>query len=388
MSLRGRFVFVGLFAISGAALCACSSDKEADTVGGNGAATAGTSGSQSPVATGGSQTTGVGGASAGGTQKTNTGGKSAGGSGGKAGGKAGANAGTGGQGGSGGVAGSTGAKPDAGASGGVRPVATSLSLPTTMDEFHDVAPYFVVYRPADLDAAVAATGQLLPVIVWGNGGCYRYSSAWTTMFDRWAGAGFVILAIDSGPDGNPMTMHSADEHDALVDRALEKANEQGSPYAGKLDTNRIVSSGNSCGGVTALTVASMDKRVTAVYVLSGSSALGSTDVNAMGAINVPVGYTEGGTEDISRAAAESDYAALPEGVPAMIAARSSGDHVTISFTDQTIVGQEAEIALNWMDLCLYGTKEAYDALTSDPICTGCEAGLYTFTSKNIEKLKK
>jgi len=121
-------------------------------------------------------------------------------------------------------------------------------------------------------------------------------------------------------------------------------------------------------------------------VLSGSSALGTTDRNVMGAITVPVGYIEGGVEDISRAAAEADYAALSDGIPAAIVARSSGDHITISFNDQTIVAQEAEMALNWMDLALYGTQEAYDALTSTNICTGCEPGLYTLTSKNMEKL--
>ena len=70
----------------------------------------------------------------------------------------------------------------------------------------------------------------------------------------------------------------------------------------------------------------------------------------------------------------------------MIVTRSSGDHLTISYGDQTIVAREAEISLNWMDLALYGTREAYDALTSQNICTGCDPGLWTLTSKNLETL--
>jgi hypothetical protein len=70
----------------------------------------------------------------------------------------------------------------------------------------------------------------------------------------------------------------------------------------------------------------------------------------------------------------------------MIVARSTGDHFTISFTDVTIVTQESETALYWMDLILYGAQAAYDALTSDTICTGCEPGMYTLKSKNIETL--
>jgi hypothetical protein len=130
----------------------------------------------------------------------------------------------------------------------------------------------------------------------------------------------------------------------------------------------------------------MDDRVTAVFVLSGSSAVGATDATVMGAISVPVGYIECGPEDISRAAAGADYAALTDGIPAMIVARSSGDHLTISSGDQTIVAREAEMSLHWMDLALYGTREAYDALTSQTICTGCEPGLWTLTSRNLEAL--
>ncbi|MBN1653408.1 MAG: hypothetical protein JXA30_06490 [Deltaproteobacteria bacterium] len=275
---------------------------------------------------------------------------------------------------------------DSGKTDTVRPTATSLSLPTIM-ETPGVAPYFNIYRPEDLEAAVAETAGLLPVIVWANGGCLRSAFTWEPLYKRWASAGFVVLAFDVGPDGNPIMMTSVDDQIALVDWALEEAQKQGSPYAGKLDTSRIVAAGNSCGGVTALGVAAKDERVAAVFVLSGSSALGTTDVNVMGAITVPVGYAEGGAEDISRAAATADYEALPEGIPAMIVARSTGDHMTIS-TDPTALAQEAEMSLNWLDLCLYGTHEAYDALTSPNICTGCEPGLWTLTSKNIEKLKK
>lgn len=267
-----------------------------------------------------------------------------------------------------------------------RAVATSFSFSPTFEEHHDISPYFNVFYPEDLEAAVEETGHPLPVVVWGNGGCMRASLAWQTMFDRWSQAGFVTVGLDVGPDGNPMAMHSWQEHAEQIDWVVQENEREGSPFYGKLDTTRIIAAGNSCGGVTALSVAANDDRVTGVYVLSGSSALGTADVNVMGAITVPVGYSEGGPEDISRAAAEADYAALSEGVPGMIVARTTGDHITISFTDQTIVAQEAETGLNWMDLVLYGTQAAYDALTSDTICTGCEPGLYNLESKNLEEL--
>jgi predicted dienelactone hydrolase len=259
-------------------------------------------------------------------------------------------------------------------------------LPTTK-ETPGVAPWFNVYRPTDLAGAVAATGQTLPVVVWADGGCVRSAFTWEPLYDRWAAGGFVVLALDAEPDASAYTMTSVADQDALLDWTLQEAQKNGSPYMGKLDTKRIVAAGNSCGGVTALGVAAKDKRVAAVFVLSGSSALGSTNTSVMAAISVPVGYVEGGTEDISRAAAMSDYAALSPGIPAMIVSRSSGNHLMIS-TDPTNLAQEAEISLDWMDLSLYGTKEAFNALTSATLCSGCQPGIWTLTSKNLETLEK
>jgi hypothetical protein len=140
--------------------------------------------------------------------------------------------------------------------------------------------------------------------------------------------------------------------------------------------------------VTALGVAAKDQRVKAVYVLSGSSALGSSDRAAMGAISVPVGYVVGGPdEDIAYAAANMDYDLLEDGVPGMVVNRSMGDHVTVS-TDETILPQHAEIALNWMDLAIYGTREAAETLKSPTLCTGCQAGVWTLKSKNLDMLVK
>jgi predicted dienelactone hydrolase len=171
----------------------------------------------------------------------------------------------------------------------------------------------------------------------------------------------------------------------LIDWTLEQA--ASGPYAGKLDVERIIAAGNSCGGITALGLAAEDERVKSVFVLSGSSAVGSANRAVIGAITVPIGYVVGGSEDIAGANATSDYDALGAGIPAMIINRSSGDHVTVS-TDAMVLPQVAEMALNWMDLTIYGTAEAFDALHSDTICTGCQSGLWTLKGKNLETLKQ
>jgi predicted dienelactone hydrolase len=253
----------------------------------------------------------------------------------------------------------------------------------TMMERPNVAPWFHVYRPMDL----SATGEPLPVIVWANGGCFRSDFTWAPLFERWAAGGFVVLALTDGPDG-PLAASSVEDHGALVDWALAEASKAGSPFADKLDTGRIVAAGNSCGGVTALGVAAKDERVAAVFVLSGSSALAATDTSVMSAIEAPVGYVVGNEdEDIASPNAFADYEAMADGVPAMIVSRASGDHITVS-TDTAVLADVAEIALNWMDLALYGTHEAGDALTSPTVCASCDSGIWTLTSKHLETLRR
>jgi predicted dienelactone hydrolase len=246
-----------------------------------------------------------------------------------------------------------------------------------------VEPWFNVYRPTDL----SATGQPLPIIVWANGGCFRSDFTWAQLFNRWAAAGFVVLALTESPTEGALVQTTVAHQGQLIDWALKQAEMQGGKYAGKLDTKRIVAAGNSCGGITALGLAAKDKRATAVFVLSGSSAFSGADLTVMNAITVPVGYVVGGSQDIAGANASADYDALKAEIPAMIVSRSSGDHMTVS-TDMTVLDDVAEIAVNWMDLALYGTKQAAEALSAPSVCSICEAGMWKLKSKNLEKLQK
>jgi hypothetical protein len=246
-------------------------------------------------------------------------------------------------------------------------------------------PVFNITRPEDLDAP----GFLLPVVVWANGGCFRSDFTWKPLFDRWAKAGFVVLSLTGTGDENDIAsmLEQTDKthHAALIDWLFTQ--QETGEYAGKLDLERIVVAGNSCGGVTALEVAAEEDRLAAVFVLSGSSAVGSVNAEVMKAINIPVGYIVGGEEDIAGANATGDYEAMNDGVPGMIVNRNEGDHQTVS-TDPMIAPFVGEIALDWMDLALYGTKAAHDALTSPNVCNSCTAGEWMLTQKNLDKLIK
>jgi hypothetical protein len=256
-------------------------------------------------------------------------------------------------------------------------------LPVLVERHGKEAPIFNVTRPIDLTRAAT----LLPVVVWANGGCLRSDFSWSPLFERWASAGFVVLSLSSASDNllDMLGQTTKQEHAALIDWAI--AQNKSGPYAGRLDVERIMVAGNSCGGVTALEVAGSDDRIAGVFVLSGSSAINSVNEPVMAAIKRPVGYVVGGPEDIAGKNAAGDYDALREGVPAMIVNRREGDHPTVS-TDAKILPQDADIALNWMHLVLYGSKDAYADLTSPLVCDKCVAGDWTLKSKHLETLVK
>lgn len=243
-------------------------------------------------------------------------------------------------------------------------------------------PGYNVHRPTDMRGA-------LPVIVWANGGCVRSDFTWSKLFERWAGEGFVVISITGRPGLSPeeaaKDRSTADHQAAAIDWAVKETRTQGSPYAGRLDVDRIAAAGNSCGGITSLTLASRDPRAKSVFVLSGSSVGPNQTKEAaspiMSKVSVPVMFVVGGNEDVARAAANMDYSLLPKGVGAMVVERNAFDHRTVS-TDVGSLADAAEIGLNWFKATLRIDKDALTTLKTT-ICYRCNPETWTAKSKNL-----
>ena len=158
-----------------------------------------------------------------------------------------------------------------------------------------------------------------------------------------------------------------------------------SPYANRLDVNRIVAAGNSCGGMTSLALASRDSRVKSVYILSGSSLGPNTTKEAAGAlmskVSAPVLFIVGGEEDIARKPSNLDYSLLRDGIAAMVVSRSSGDHRTVS-TDPAIQSDAADMGVNWFRATLHNDKDAIKMLRTS-ICAKCDPETWSAESKNL-----
>jgi predicted dienelactone hydrolase len=192
-------------------------------------------------------------------------------------------------------------------------------------------PGYNIYRPADIKA-----GAPLPIISWANGGCVRSDGTWKTILERWASEGFFVVAVTSLPDADPRApgRFTVEEQAAAIEWAIRENGTSSSPYAKRLDVNRIVAAGNSCGGMTSMALAARDSRVKSVYILSGSSLGPNTTKEAAGAlmskVSAPVLFIVGGEEDIARKPSNLDYSLLRDGIAAMVVSRVSGDHRTVS----------------------------------------------------------
>jgi dienelactone hydrolase len=260
--------------------------------------------------------------------------------------------------------------------------ASSLSLETTT-EMPPGIPEHRLYRPDNL----AVTGKPLPVIVWGSGGCFPIDGPWQSLLSRWASAGFVAIApavpLEQAATA-PRT--KASDQAAVIDWVFAENERHDSPYAGRFDLDRVVAAGNSCGGIISLELASMDSRVAAVFILSGSSnPPGSTAEHVaavMGNVMVPLGYVSGGPEDLSRARIQLDYGALPVGVPAFVARRFEGDHQTVSVNPDILL-EVADISVNWIDFALYANTRLRQTLLNKP-CSFCEPGVWEVEAKNLK----
>lgn len=256
-----------------------------------------------------------------------------------------------------------------------RDVATVVEQPSNLTGYD-------VVRPRTLDSKHA-----MPVIVWADGGCVRYDGLWLPILKRWAAAGFVVVAIGTPPGGNPQTLpvSTVDDQAKAINWAEAENARSGSPYQGRLDTTRIVAAGNSCGGITTLSLAARDPRVRAVFVLSGSSVLPGAPAAAaakiMSAIHVPIGFVVGGPQDISRTNARQDYHLITSGQPAMFASRATGDHLTVS-TKQPELTEDAEISTDWIDYAINANPQSLERLRHNP-CSTCPAGTWTIELKNI-----
>jgi dienelactone hydrolase len=257
-------------------------------------------------------------------------------------------------------------------------------------------PTHTIYRPEDLKAVKGK----MPIISWANGGCANSSNSFRPFLAEIASHGFLVVAIgpaDSvvnapppqpgaggpgggrgpggpGGPGGPagggraggpprQSTKSSQLLDGIAWATAEDTRE-GSPYKGKIATNKVAVMGQSCGGLQALDV-STDPRVTTAVILSGgipdwANAKGI----APGAPHVekdvltkqrgPIAYFFGGMGDIAYENCMDDFSKVT-GVPAFAGSLTAALHAGTYAEPNG--GAMGKVVVAWYEWQLQGKKD-------------------------------
>jgi len=184
-------------------------------------------------------------------------------------------------------------------------------------------------------------GVKLPLITWGNSACAGDGVGFAQFLTELASHGYVIIVSGQGTSFTPKTTDK-DMSDS-INWAVKN------PAAAKysIDTSRIGTAGQSCGGIQALHVGAEDSRVKLI-TLFNSGSLNAKDSAMARKVAVPIGYFLGGTSDIAYNNGQKDYNNnLSPKIPALLATINTGHMGTYQKTNGGTSGKAAVAWFNW-----------------------------------------
>ncbi len=250
---------------------------------------------------------------------------------------------------------------------------------------------YVVYHPA------ARTAAPLPIVIWGEGGCRDNGLSNSHFLREVASHGYLVVAVGHprderaiGPDAAPRPAAPAtftgpppgqDETNLAqlihgIDWAVAENDRPGSPFRGRIATDRVAVMGHSCGGLQAI-AASADPRVTTTMIWNSGVYIRRTDntrsgiritKDALARLHAPIAYVTGGAGDIAHANAADDVARIHH-VPVFFAHTPVGHSGT--FWKAPNGGAYGRIAVAWLDWRLKG------AAGRSTLFEGADCGLCT-----------
>ena len=293
-----------------------------------------------------------------------------------------------------------------------------------------------IFRPQDI--SMFGEGNLLPVLVWGNGGCANSPSGHVNFLNEVASQGFLIVAIGPSnyqqvegprpgqtgampggmprmgggpggqrPQGPPqggerprmrpdggmpggggmpqmpggMSMGDPAGLKLALEWAIAQNADVNSPYYGKLDIDNIAAAGMSCGGLQALHM-SDDERIKTIMVMNSGFFNGGDDKASLNKMKQKsVIWILGGTTDIAWENGMDDYKQLQGTMPAFLASLDGIGHGGTYM--QPYGGDYAKVAAAWLKWWLKGDQEAAKMFTGpEPGVSKMENWIYL--RKNIE----
>ena len=276
-----------------------------------------------------------------------------------------------------------------------------------------------IFRPQDLSKFDKK--NLLPVIVWGNGGCANSPSGHINFLNEVASQGFLIVAIGpsnyqqieaprpgqtgdvprmgggmprmggmgggmpqmGGGMGGGMSMGDPEGLKQALEWAIAQNADNNSPYYGKLDINNIAAAGMSCGGLQALHM-SADERIKTILVMN-SGFFGTDESEDKASLakmkQKSVIWILGGSTDIAWENGNDDFKRMSGSMPACLVSLDGIGHGGTYM--QPNGGDYAKVASAWLKWWLKGDKEASTMFTGNEPGVGKMAG-WMIERKNIK----
>ena len=289
-----------------------------------------------------------------------------------------------------------------------------------------------IFRPQDLSKFDKK--NLLPIIVWGNGGCANSPSGHVNFLNEVASQGFLIVAIGPsnyqqieaprpgqtgdvprmgqgggfpgggmpgggmppmgggmprmgggmpGGMGGGMSMGDPEGLKQALEWALAQNADKNSPYYGKLDVDNIAAAGMSCGGLQALHM-SDDARIKTILVMN-SGYFGTDESEDKASLakmkQKSVIWILGGSTDIAWENGNDDFKRMSGSMPACLVSLDGIGHGGTYM--QPNGGDYAKVAGAWLKWWLKGDKEAGTMFTGNEPGVGKMAG-WSIERKNIK----
>ena len=281
----------------------------------------------------------------------------------------------------------------------LHPYSGSGEYPATREEPASL-PTHTVYRPSDLSKT-----PLLPVLLWANGGCRNTSVEFTRFLGKLASHGYLVIAIgrsnisflvihgsiaavanEKDTNGNPLIVSDPALLIKGLDWAISENSRRGSMLFGKVDTSKVATIGQSCGGPQAFRAA-RDPRITTVIALNSSFPTqaspdmvgGANDGWTAEKLAIPAAIFTGGPADSGYIGAEQCYKVLNAALPVLKASLTSVGH-TGAYPMPDLRWSSA--VLGWLDWQLKGDVKAVGMFVG-PGCSLCKDPDWWIDTRNI-----
>jgi hypothetical protein len=229
-----------------------------------------------------------------------------------------------------------------------------------------------IFRPKDLGAT--ADKSKLPILAWGNGACANSPWEHVNFLSEIASYGYLVVAIGPMPaEGQKGASGGPTKSPLLTDAinwAIAQNADKTSQYYQRLDTNKIVVAGMSCGGLQALEIAT-DPRVSTVIICNSglftnpaTARPGMPNVGKaqLAKLHTPVLYILGGEKDIAYKNGMDDVHRINH-VPIFAANLDVGHGGTYANPHG---GEFGKVAVAWLQWQLRADKQAAKMFTGDP----------------------